>query len=72
MASGQQFPSCIQCGRRKAIVKLPSDQFKCTSCGCLFDANPDEGGTYSDRNPAARLEREDRRRDRQRDRLGRR
>lgn len=67
--AANEFPACIQCGRRKTIVKLASEQFKCTGCGCLFDSNPDEGGTYSDKNPAARLERDDRQRDRRRDRL---
>ncbi len=33
------------------------DLFKCSKCGGLFDADPDEGGTVSNRNPAARMER---------------
>ena len=32
----------------------------CRRCQLLFDEEPDEGGDYSDRNPAARLEREER------------
>lgn len=35
----------------------------CSRCQCQFDADPDEGGDYSSRNPAARLEREERRRE---------
>lgn len=41
--------------------------FFCHKCRMQFDNDPDEGGDFSDRNPAARLEREDRRRSRSRE-----
>lgn len=56
-------PKCIGCGRRKSVQPV-GEFFKCSACGALFDADPDEGGDYSDRNPAARLDREDRARER--------
>lgn len=56
-------PKCIGCGRRKAVQRV-GDYLKCSACGALFDEEPDEGDDYSDRNPAARLEREERTRQR--------
>lgn len=35
--------------------------YHCGKCGGMFDDDPEDGGDYSDRNPAARLEREERR-----------
>jgi len=35
--------------------------YYCYRCKMQFDNDPDEGGDYSDWNPAARLEREERR-----------
>lgn len=52
-------PRCPQCGRRNA--QPMGELFKC-KCGALFDGDPDEGGDFSDENPAARLERAERRR----------
>ncbi len=54
-------PKCPRCGRIKAVQRA-GDYLKCNACGALFDDDPDEGGDYSDRNAAARLEREERRR----------
>lgn len=53
---------CIKCGSNK--IERLTDYNHCLKCGAWFDDDPDEGGEYSDRNPAARLEREDRRRER--------
>lgn len=68
--------SCLRCGRRNKITKiretLNDSLYRCGACGALFDANPDEGGTHSDGNPAARLEREDRERERRVKNLGKR
>lgn len=62
--SATNQPKCPQCGRRKTVRRV-SDFHHCSACGIHFDGDdPDEGGTYSDRNPAARLEREDRARER--------
>jgi rubredoxin len=52
-------PKCIGCGRIKS-VQVVGEFFKCSACGVLFDSDPNEGSDHSDRNPAARLEREDR------------
>lgn len=54
-------PKCPQCGRIKAVVQA-GEFFHCNKCGATFDNEPDEGGDYSDRNPAARLERAERKR----------
>lgn len=51
---------CPRCGRKSK--PLPGGLYQCVLHG-LHDADPDEGGSYSDRNVAARLEREDRRRE---------
>jgi rubredoxin len=60
------IPKCPRCGRRKSVQPQGScgDLFRCTKCGNVFDNDPDEGGDYSDRNPAARMEREERRKKR--------
>lgn len=62
--------ACPGCGSRQFKPAGP-DMFKCSRCGGLFDDDPDEGGTHGHR-PKARLEREERRIERRRDRLGRR
>lgn len=60
----QPIPPCPKC-RSKAqvsVVGVCGDQFICTRRGCgLFDNDPNEGGDYHETNPAARLERADRR-----------
>ena len=61
-------PKCIQCGRIKAVQPAADDMFYCTSCGALFDADPDEGGTHCTGNPAGRMEREERNLERRRNR----
>jgi hypothetical protein len=47
-------------------VESAGDLYHCRGCGAIFDDEPDEGGDWSDGNPAARLEREERRRERRR------
>jgi len=54
-------PVCPRCRTNKQIVPQ-GDLYVCRRCGALLDDDPDEGGDYSDRSPAARLEREERRR----------
>lgn len=58
-------PTCPLCGSTKA-AKAGKGRYKCNRCGGLFDDDPDEGGDYHQRNPSARLEREERERDRRR------
>lgn len=56
---------CPQCKTKspKHLTKIV-DSVKCTRCGAMFDPTPEPGdGDYSDINPAARLEREERRRE---------
>ena len=52
-------PKCINpsCGRRKSVKRGPDNTFICGHCGCHWDNDPDEGGDWDSRNPAARLER---------------
>jgi ribosomal protein L37AE/L43A len=52
--------SCPKC-RRVQVDRGPIAIYWCEHCQCQFDNDPDEGD-YHDRNPAARLEREERRR----------
>jgi hypothetical protein len=55
---------CPQCGRR---ISAPlATYFYCRYCRLCFDDDPNDGGDYSDRNPAARIEREERRKARAR------
>ena len=61
----ETLPRCPWCGRQKGIKRV-SDVFHCSNCHRFFDNDPDEGGTHSDRNPAARIEREERNRPHQR------
>ena len=53
-----------RCPRCNVKGTPQGDVFWCRRCQCLFDDEPAEGGDYSDRNPAARLEREERQRQR--------
>lgn len=57
-------PNCPRCGSNKQVVPQGTvgDMFHCKKCGATLDSDPSEGGDYSDHNPAARLEREERRR----------
>lgn len=57
---GQNLPPCPRCGTNKKVNTHGRDEFYCGRCGGLFDNDPDEGGTHSTFNPAARLEREER------------
>lgn len=55
-------PTTVRCPRckRPKPYKSPDALYWCDDCNGMFDDKPDEGGDYSDHNPAARLEREDR------------
>lgn len=55
-------PRCPRCNRRKSVVQRLDGDYLCTHCSAMFDNDPDEGGDYSERNPAARLERQERKR----------
>jgi hypothetical protein len=50
-------PPCPRCGRKGQPANPEGSLFRCGQCGAFYDSAPDEGGDWSDRNPAARLER---------------
>jgi ribosomal protein L37AE/L43A len=52
--------ACPKCKRVQAN-RGPSAIYWCDVCRCQFDDDPDEGGDYHDRNPAARMDRSERR-----------
>lgn len=54
------------CGSDKHVLPRSDGLYWCQRCQGLFDNDPDEGGTHSDRNPAVRIEREERRQERKR------
>lgn len=54
------MPKCPKCNSARAVVQLA--EFFCNNCKFIFDNDPDEGGDYSDRDPSARLERQERNR----------
>lgn len=62
-------PRCLRCHRSDQVYEEGARNFWCKRCKIVFDDQPDEGGDFSDRNAAARLEREERSQDR---RIGRR
>lgn len=65
--------ACPQCGRRQP-ARSPHAVYRCDGqhgCGAMFDDDPQEGGDCDDRNPAARLEREERAAERERERRAR-
>lgn len=55
------YVNCPRCKRRQP-ARGPDAIYRCDHCQAMFDADPSEGGDYSDRDPSARLEREERRR----------
>jgi ribosomal protein L37AE/L43A len=50
---------CPRCGRTQAR-RGPDSIYWCEHCRGCFDDDPGEGGTYSDRDPSARIERQER------------
>ena len=63
--------ACPGCGRTQP-ARTQDSIYWCEKCRCQFDGDPNEGGDYSDHNAAVRLEREERRNERQGQRRGRR
>lgn len=59
---------CPKDGRHKQTMQQVGGIY-CHDCKAFYDDDPDEGGDYSDHNPAARLEREERQRERKLERL---
>lgn len=59
--SADQTVRCPRCGRRQP-KRGPDALYWCQHCQGYHDADPDEGGTHSTFNPAARLERAERER----------
>lgn len=59
MAAVQKV-ACPRCGRQQPF-RTADALYWCDVCQGQFDSTPDEGGNYSDRDPSARLERQERR-----------
>lgn len=59
--TNQTAPQCPHCCKRDRVVKT-GEQRRHRHSGGFFDDDPDEGGDFHSRNPAARLERQERRR----------
>ncbi len=72
MPTTTEYVRCLRCGRKFEYCEGNSVTYHCGRCDIDFDNEPNEGGDYSMHNPAVRLEREDRWRQRKLDRLGRR
>lgn len=60
MIPNNQQPKCPRCGSRKSTQI--NGTYQCNGCKALFDDDPDEGGTHSDWNAGARIDREERNR----------
>ncbi len=54
------LPRCPWCGTNRGVYEHGEREYFCSRCKRLFDDDPAEGGDYSSRDPAARLEREER------------
>lgn len=52
---------CPRCGRPQPKTLSSDGIYFCNHCKAQYDDDPDEGGDFSNFNPAARLEREERR-----------
>lgn len=66
-------PSCPICRSPKNVKQQgKTDLWVCTACGALLDTRDDDGssGDYSSRDPAARMMREERERERRRGAIG--
>lgn len=50
---------CPRC-KRQQQRRLSDSIYRCDKCHAMFDDDPDEGGDWSNRNPALRIEREER------------
>lgn len=67
-----KLPPCPACGTAKHVVATyVVGRYHCNDCHGTYEPD-DEGGTYSDLNPAARLMREENAREAKLRRLGRR
>ena len=50
---------CPRCGKQQP-QRGEHAIYRCDGCQAMFDGDPDEGGDFSNFNPAARLERKER------------
>ena len=66
-----RLPDCPNCGSARHVYEEGERNYFCTLCHRAFDDEPDEGGDYSSSDPSWRMQREERRRERERN-LGRR
>lgn len=62
-AAAVRCPRCqeMRCKRRD-VISFPTGGHYCRLCQMEFDADPEEGGDWDDRDPARRLDRQEQRR----------
>lgn len=60
------IPKCPVCNTNKGARAQAGGTYVCGKCHGQYDGHPDEGGDFSDRNPAARMQRQETRRQRPR------
>lgn len=53
-------PRCPRCNSKGEKCNPEGTIWRCKKCRGFYDTDPAEGSDYSDRNPAARLERKER------------
>lgn len=63
MTENTKRVKCPKCGRPNR-AGLGDDRYWCVWCRVIYDNDPDDGGDYSDRDPAARMIREEERKSR--------
>lgn len=66
MKTQPNYPPCPRCKTNRGVIAVGDDRYYCHNCHGIFDGHPNEGGDYSDRNPAARIERDEREAERRR------
>jgi len=64
----QDVANCPKCGGNNTGRFTDTNLHTCLDCKMLFDADPDEGGDYSESRPDARLIREETQAERERQR----
>jgi DNA modification methylase len=63
-----KLPDCPSCADNRAVYEEPIGWF-CVNCQVAFDDSPDEGGDYSTSDPSWRMQREEERAKRKRQRV---
>ena len=66
-----KMPNCIRCGKNRSVYHDGDRNYFCTACKVAFDDQPDEGGDYCV-DPTRRIQREEERARRRREKARRR